>query len=331
MTYFNEPQVIGRVPERAPVLGIAGTSEEAKAVRGDTQIFYVDSGHTLANDNNYGTDPEAPLATIQGLIDRTVTGTTYPLLQSYDTIYVSGTVAEDVETGDYTQMPSYVNIIGAGDGRYSPAWEGSDASTASLDLRCVGWRIENFRFYGKTGAAAVVLRHTDTGANDIAIRSVFKNCYFDGLTTGLYGIESHGCYDVWVENCTFALWNNVGNTAAGMQVTTTPLAIPYRNYITGCLFHDSDNGAIWPCNGSFWWNNMFQSVGYAYSNVQVLNTSLVANPGDDNVVWNNAFTGDYSIAGGYRGGAADEWMGNWCTDVAEAEVSAGGIGFARPT
>jgi hypothetical protein len=84
-------------------------------------------------------------------------------------------------------------------------------------------------------------------------------------------------------------------------------------------------------NGSYVYGCMFQPVGYAYSMVQVLNTSLVANPGDDNVVWGNTFPGDFSIAGGYRPGAADEWLGNWASDTAEAEVGDNGITIARPT
>ena len=324
---------LGLQEEREPIWGIAGTGREGRVVKGDLQVFYVDSGHANANDNNEGLDPEYPLATIQELIDRSTGASTItsPALQNYDTIYVSGTVAEDVQTGDYTQMPSYVSIIGVGPSRYSPAWEGDDADTPSLDLRCVGWRVSGFRFYGKTGAAAIVLRHTDTGANDIAIRTIIDNCYFDGLTTGLYGIESHGCYDVWVQNCTFSLWNNVGNTATAMKVTTTPLAIPYRNHIKDCQFYDNDNHVEWPMNGSFVYGCMFQAVGYAYTPTLILQTSIVANPGDDNVVWGNVFTGDYSIAGGYRPGAADEWLGNWASDTAEAEVGDNGITIARPT
>jgi len=318
--------------EREPVWGIAGTGREGRVVKGDLQVFYVDSGHANANDANEGLDPEYPLATIQELINRSLgTGTlSAPALQSYDTIYVSGTVSEDVVTGDYTQMPSYVSIIGVGPSRYSPAWEGDDASTPSLDLRCVGWRVSGFRFYGKTGAAAIVLRHTDTGANDIAIRTVIDGCYFDGLTTGLYGIETHGCYDVWVKDCTFSLWHNAGGTACGLISTTTPLAIPYRQHVVNCQFYDNDNHLDCAMNGSFVRGCTFQQVGYAYTATVSLRTSQGGNPGDDNVISGNVLTGDYSVAGGYTGGAADIWIGNFADDVAEAEVGDNGITILPP-
>ncbi|MGD8498997.1 MAG: hypothetical protein PVJ86_00025 [Phycisphaerales bacterium] len=290
----------------------------------DAVVLFVDSGHSEANDNNDGTNPLAPKETVQSAIDST-------LLTSHSYILVSGTVAEDVITPDYVTGPNYVTLMGNGTSRYAVQWEGDAADVASLDMRAVGWRVSGFRFYGQTSDACVVLRHTDSGANDIAIRTIIDNCYFDGLTTGLTGLESHGCYDVWIVNCTFKLWNNVANTAAGMRVTTTPLAIPYRNHVIGNVFEDSDNGMIWPSNGSLFAHNYVKPVGYAYTMVQAFNTSLVANPGDDNLVVGNYFGGDYSIAGGYRGGAADEWFGNFSPDIAEAEVADNGIVILPPT
>ena len=204
-------------------------------------------------------------------------------------------------------------------------------SRETFDPSTLDERVSGFRFYGKTSAACIELRHTDSGANDIAIRTTIDHCYFDGLTTGLYGIVSHGCYDVWIVNNTVMLWNNGVNSSTCMEVTTTPLAIPYRNYVTGNIFGDSDNGMRWESNGSFFWGNMVQPTGYAYSMTDVFQTSTVANPGDDNVVWGNTFPGDYSIAGGYRPGAADAWLGNWADDTAEAEVGDNGITIARPT
>ena len=110
-------RMYGNIARREGQLGIPGTSEEERLTPVDVPIFYVDSGHTNASDDNDGTDPLYPLATIQGLIDRTAahaagTSTREPVLENYSTIYVSGTVSEDVQTGDYTQMPSYVSIIG---------------------------------------------------------------------------------------------------------------------------------------------------------------------------------------------------------------------------
>lgn len=294
----------------------------------DSIVLYVDYSHPSANDDNDGTDPNFPLSTIQEAVDK--------VAHNFDTILVRSInpAGENVVTPDYTDTFSYVSLIGAGNTRYSPYWVSPSNTLPNLSLNAVGWRVKGFRFSSGTGAgsACIELHHTDVSGNDIAIRTIIEENYFDGLTTARYGIVTHGCYDVWIVNNTFSLFHNaVAGGAVPLLVGTTPLAIPYRNHIVGNKFYDNDNGAIFPCNGSFIYGNMFQPVGYAYSNTLVLQTSLIANPGDDNVVWGNVFPGDYSIVGGYRPGAADVWIGNFADDVAEAEVGDNGLTIARPT
>lgn len=318
-------QALGNIAKIYDQRGVAGSGREASVGAFDIVPLYVDSGHVNANNNNDGTDPQQPKATIAGAIASS-------LLTDYGIIYVSGSVSESVVTPDYATGPSYVQIIGVGPSPYSPSWDSGAAASPCLDMRAVGWRVSGFRFLAPTTSACIILRHTDTGANDIAIRSVIDNNLIDGQTTGRYGIETHGCYDVWIVNNVFQLFNNaVAGGAVPLLTGTTPLAIPYRNHVIGNMFWDSENGAIFPCNGSHVAENVFQPVGYAYAMTQVLNTSIVANPGDDNVVHSNICPGDYSIAGGYRPGAADVWVGQICDDVAEAEVGDNGWGYLRPT
>lgn len=332
MFYNRSIPLIGQYPGRDAILGIAGTGAEPVAGKRYGQIFYVDPSHPDATDGSLGTDPRWPLATLQSLIDRTLANVKHPHLENYDTVYIQSSLTENVNTYDYDVMPSYVSLVGAGRSMYSPYWEPANQALPILDLRAVGWHIEGLRFMAPTGAACIELHHTDLTGSDIAIRTQIVGNLFDGLTVGRYGILSHGCYDVWIVNNTFQLFHNaVAGGAIPLFATLTPLAIPYRNHIIGNIFWDSDNGAIFPCNGSEFSYNMFQPVGYAYSMTQVLNTSIVANPGDDNVVFANTFPGDYSIAGGYRPGAADVWVGNFADDVAEAEVGDNGLTIARPT
>lgn len=290
-----------------------------------SKVLYVDYDNPGANDNNDGTDPNYPLATIQEAVNK--------LEHNFDVIRVRSIdpSGESVVTPDYATGPSYVTLEGVGDTPYSPYWVSRAADTPCLDMRAVGWRVTGFRFGGPTAAACIELRHTDSGANDIAIRTIIENNLFDGLTVGLAGIITHGCYDVWIRNNIFQLFNNAGNTATCILVGATPLAIPYRCHIVGNIFWDCDNGVDHPCNGCEIAHNRFQPVGYAYSMTVVCRTSLPGNPGDDNIVWGNLMPGDYSIAGGYIPGAADVWVGNFADDVAEAEVGDNGLTIARPT
>jgi hypothetical protein len=288
--------------------------------------FYVDFDHPAANDANSGTDPENPLSTIQQAVDN--------LQHNFDQIIVRSIdpAGENVHTPDYTDTFGYISLIGVGDTPYSPYWISPTANLPCLDLNAVGWKISGFRFSPGTTGNCIELHHTDVSGNDIAIRTIIKDCLFDGITTGRYGIVTHGCYDVWIVNNLFQLFDNaVAGGAVCLLVGTTPLAIPYRNHVVGNVFWDSNNGAIFPCNGSEIKGNVFQPVGFAYPMTLVLQTSVIANPGDDNVVHGNVFPGDYSIVGGYRAGAADIYIGNLATDVAEAEVGDNGFTILPPS
>lgn len=288
------------------------------------KVLYVDYNHPDASDDHDGTNPDHPLSTVQEAVDK--------LENNFDVIRVRSinSSGDSVVTPDYATGPSYVTIEGVGPSRYGVYWQSEAADEIALDMRAVGWVVRGFRFGGQASAACIELRHTDSGANDIAIRTIIEDCYFDGLTTGLAGIITHGCYDVWIKDCTFSLWHNAGGTAAAINIGTTPLAIPYRQHIVGCHFYDNDNHVICPMNGSFVRGCTFQQVGYTYTATASLQTTLGGNPGDDNVISGNVLTGDYSIAGGYAGGAADIWIGNMADDTAEAEVGDNGFTLLPP-
>jgi len=306
------------------VFGVPGTGASPQTIWGRGRIFYVDPSNPAATDQSDGLDFICPFRTLQAAVDN-------PNLQNYDVIKVLSPIEESVVTPDYPDTGSYVTIQGCGNGPYSPAWESAAADEPCLSLNAVGWRVEGFRFYGPSASACIEIHHTDGSGNDIAIRTVIQNNLFDGLTVGLYGILSHGAYDVWIVNNLFQLFHNATpGGAIPLFADDTPLAIPYRNHVVGNVFWDSDNGAIFPCNGSVISGNVFQPTGYAYSMTQVLNTTVGGNPGDDNLVVGNYLPGDYSIVGGYAGGAADVWSGNYATDVAEAEVGDNGLTILPP-
>jgi len=300
---------------RAGIWGIAGTARELAIKSGAGRVFFVDPSHANANDNNDGLDPDYPKATLTSAV-------TSSLISSYDTVFVVSDLTESVVTPDYETGPNYINIVGVGP---------EAADEPCLDLRAVGWRIEGLRFYGPQEAAAVELRHTDSGENDIAIRTIIKDCLFDGLSEGLYGIGTHGCYDVWIVGCSFCYFHQDDSSGCAIQGLTTPLAIPYRNRIIGCQFYENDNHVYCGMNASIVQGNTFQAAGKEYSPTIILSTEDAVGDGNNNMVWGNFFPGDYSVAGGYVGGATDEWQGNFASDTDEAEVGDNGLTIAIPS
>ena len=324
-TSISRPTILQREPQFfLQQFGISGAdSQLGWRTHPDAIVLYVDSGHGNANDSNWGTDPLHPKATVQSAVDST-------LLTPYSEIRISGTVSESVVTPDSSDGPNYVWIRGQGVSRYSPTWTSDLETTIALDMRATGWKVSGFRFLGNTTAANIAIRYADTNANDVAIKTVIQECYFDGQIVGLTAIESHGAFDVWILNNTFSLWNNAGNTSCCLRAVDDGLAIPLRNYVIGNVFDNSDNGVIFPCNGSYFTDNVFQPVGVTYTMVQALQTSVGGTPGDDNVVTRNHFGGTYSVAGGYTAGAADDWVGNIAMDVASPQVADNGYTVLRP-
>lgn len=291
--------------------------------------LYVDVNHHDKSNAHDGTDPEHPLATIQGAVTKLGTMQTAGVHVEGSVIYVAeGNYTESVITPTATVGPNFVSLVGLG-GTRSPYWVSAAATDPCLDIRAQGWRVTGFRFGAPTTDACIVLQNQAPTAACLAHGAVIEGNEFDGLATGLYGIFQHGATDVQIINNKFSRFNNAGNTATGL-VADGVVALPTRNVVAGNHFMDGDNHMVFPGNGNIVQGNIFQQVGVTYTAIQILNTSTGANPGDHNIVVGNVLAGDYSIVGGYRGGAADIWIGNLTNDVAEAETADNGFTILPP-
>jgi len=311
-------------------MGVPG-SDLANGLRTQSQgvTLFVDANHLDKSDAHDGTDPEHPLATIGGAITRLGTMQTAGVICEGSVIYVAeGNYAESVVTPTSVVGPNYVTLVGLG-GMGSPYWTSGLATDPCLDIRAIGWRVTGFHFGAPVTDACIVLQNQAPTVACVATGAVIDSNYFDGLAVGLYGIWQHGAAEVQILNNKFARFNNAGNTATGL-VSDGVVALPLRNIVAGNEFMDGDNHMVFPGNGNMVRGNVFQAVGVTYTAIQILNTSTGANPGNHNVVTGNILPGDYSNAGGYRGGAADVWIGNLAEDIAEAEVADNGFTMLVP-
>jgi len=320
--------------------GIPGTSADAYVGEGG-KLFFIGRQSTrdvAASDLHDGTDPREPLATLQGLIDRTAaiaagTGTRQPYLRAHDTVYIAADISESVVTGDTTDMPEGVSIIGIGNDQWVPQWSTDVAANPCLTLRAFGWTVANIQF--NPGASSSGIRaEWVPGSSYNGSRLTIRDCVFDGAWTGFYGIDLVGAsYDVKVDGCTFRELRAAGE-AFGIIVTNTAEADPYMCEITNNLFWENENhvGSIDALRGfnlSLFKGNVF------HEGVLIAATSKLDLRGGTrgkNIVTQNVFCGDYSNAGGYyaNAGAPGNWVGNICEDVAEAEVADNGFSVAVP-
>ena len=328
----------GVIPARRGVVGFEGTARLAASVGGDGQVFYVDAGHANANDVNDGTDPEAPMATLQALLTRMEalnagTATREPVVQDFDTIYIHDHLVESAEILSWANSASYVNLVGAGQSKYGPTWQSDAVDAPCFIAGGVGWTIQNFRFMPGNAAAGIVIPNLQAPhALGSGTRTVVKNCWFDGNgATGLYGIDLHGA--PWlceITDCVFEFFNNGANSATAIASTNTGTADAFRTLIEHNRFHANDNHINASLNVSQILNNVFETLG---SVAAILVIDLRTGTVGRNIVAGNHFgAADYSQAGGFYPNAANPggWVGNTSADIAEAEVADNGITIAPP-
>ena len=308
--------------------GVPG-GDTADGFRLTTQArtIYTDPAHPLADDNNDGTDPNAPKATIAGGIAAMAIANGGEV---GDELILAAYDYEESVSVNLATHPSYCTIRGEIDHRFRPQWSSAAVGTPALILGCVGWIVESIRFICPTGQAAVVIPNTQAPytADDVGIRTHIRNCYFDGQTTGLYGIDLHGApYNVQIQNCLFQSILNAGNTATGIVSTNTGFADARAIKLLGCHFQDNDNHVNASFNDALIKDNTFNG-----SLITGVILDLRGGTLGENMVVDNYFGGDYSNTGGYYANAANpgNWVGNYAQDVAEAEVGDNGITVAVP-
>lgn len=309
-----------------------------------TNVFYVDYSNPAASDDNDGTNPDAPLRTLQEAVDR-VTNT-------YDVIIVRTMGIESVDTPVYGSGPSSVRIIGVGDDKSQNGvyWE-SPAGEPCLTVRAPGWYIEGFRFGPGTGSIGIQIQMTGApgvDANAIGIFTHINNCYFYGANGGAgdatCGVDLYGgAYEVTIENCKFEFFARAGGAA--IQVRDSSFANPYRQYIRNCVFQenithiDCNIGAGRGFNSSFiegcYFSGRAASPGASFTNV-LTGPAIDLTGGTGNFVTGNYFGGIYRnpAAGDYQGGTNDFWVGNHADPSLEAvpgtTVNASGLTVAPP-
>ena len=325
---------LGQFPGQTFIWGIAGTQIEATIGDSDAQAFYVNPAHAAANDANYGTDPDAPLATVQEVIDRATGASTIvsPALQAGDVIFVSGNLTESVIIP--ATAPDNCKLVGARPGIDAPVWTAAVAAGIALTVQADGWTVTGFRFTAGAAGTAIRLQlapATGLGGN----RTVVTGNYFDGAWAGLYGIELVGApFDVRIIGNEFREYRRADNSAYALVTTDSAYANAYMCVIENNLFWENENhvgstGDNKGFNLSVFKNNIFHE-GVLIAATRMLD--LRGGGQGKNIVVGNLFCGDYSNAGGYyaNAGTPGSWAGNIAEDTAEAEVADNGFTIAPP-
>lgn len=316
-------------------MGVRG-SDVPLGVRVDPQaiVLYVDDEHGLASDNNDGTNPDAPMATVQAAVTKLATLQTNLGVSLVGSVIVVGaemTISESVTIP--ATAPKGCTLMGNGSGAWSPTWVSAAANTPCLSVYQENWRITGFTFKPPATSSAIYLSWT---ASTNGSGTVIDKCNFNGEYSGRYGVYLYGApYNVTISNCDFREILDGTQTGFAIYSGLTPTATPLEIKILNNVFWECDNfiGGSHGYNMCIISGNLFKA-GAAGGIPTVLKIDLRGGSQGKNLVCNNVFAdADYSNVGGYYDSAAGAgvWIGNFSPDVAEAEVEADGLVILPPT
>jgi hypothetical protein len=151
-------------------------------------VFYVDPNHGSASDNSDGTDPNAPLATIQAAHGKAVQGDTIAVMHNNSWQYGNTAngrilpVAEDV----VITTPG-LRIVGiCPSGVNGVPWQPATDRGTCLTVKALDTLVEGFLFTAGTKTAPTAIRASWIGGVDYGDNLTVRNCVFEsGINTAI--------------------------------------------------------------------------------------------------------------------------------------------------
>ena len=304
----------------------------------DAIVLFVSTIHPGRSDNNDGTNPEAPCATVQGAVTKLIAHQTalgVSLAGSQIIVGAGSALVENVIIP--STAPKNCAILGmvAGGGGMSPTWRAATGAGTAITVRQEDWRISGFTFIVPATGTSILLdwSASGNGSGTLIDHNMFSTFQ---LANGRYAIQFTGApYNVTIADNEFSEIGN-GGTAFAIICTSSPTACPLLCRIERNLFREVNNmiGSLNSAHG--FGSTLIKDNEFALS-PQIATTLVIdlrgGNVGYNTVTGNHlATSADYSNVGGYWDHAANagNWTGNFSLDVAEAEMSVAGLSILPP-
>jgi hypothetical protein len=321
---FSAPLLVGGVPVLA---GFGG------GVIAHRKVYHVNGGGgsgRLGNDQYSGLSLNRAFATIQKALNTVVDGDAIMVMgdagNSYDEQLSTGqnTTAANMEAG----KGRYCQIIGVRPTLYpyaSPQLYNVSGSTGTIIMNSPGWRLSGFRIVGDSGSPRCVqvfwAQAGNTNATNWAPGFQMDYCVLYGAVGSCSGLNIQGVPDVRILNNIFELFPTTALPA--LESVGVAVAPTNRSSFLGNQFLDNKENMDIALNASNVEGNKF---GGNHVNAMVIGLNL-AN-GNDNIVTDNYFAGDYTTdLGRYVAGSGDSWQGNHSMDTGAASSSVDGSGL----
>lgn len=320
MSEVRWPVPLTRAPPIYPgQYGVPGTdSERGLRVNPTGCIFYVDPNSVDPNDQRDGTDPEAPLATIEAALTHCedYRGDTIAVMANGYWHYqdpTSSNITPITET--ITVEVAGVRIVGISkSSSLGVAWLAPSAGATLITVNAMDVLIEGFAFLGyQAGAGGTAIYgewYIAATPRLYGENMVVRNCFFDwNLHTGIglgfnYFSQIH---DNWFSECdAYHIWVDESKVACnGLRI--------YNNYFntagtTSCFLQETTYSQIF--------NNWFFDETTA-GGVAKANAMIDLDDGADNLVHGNVMScplpgpvNAYDVVN--TAGTGDAWVQNLC-------------------
>lgn len=183
--------------------------------------YFVDSGATNSSDGNLGTDPGAPLATLNGAMDKVTAS-------NGDIVFLMPGHAENVSTATSQVCDvAGVRFVGLGEGSLRPTFTWT-ATAGIIDIGAANVSFENVKFLSSISAVVIGI---DVDANYFELH----NCEFNFDATGddfLNYVDLQDTTGCKIINCDFIAEEATAGANSGITLDNAD-----ETLIEGCYFH----------------------------------------------------------------------------------------------
>lgn len=294
--------------------GVLGTANETGLRQHSTgAIFYVDPNYPGVVDNRDGTDPNAPLATVQAAIAKCEShrGDIILVMDNNSWYYGDVTLANAtrVQESVVVDVPG-VSIIGVAQASsVGVPWEAGAVNEFCITVTACDVLIEGFVFTGDSIACDGIYAEWD-GVTLFADNLTVRNCLFDDTIDTAIQLEYawfSNVHDCFFEECDVAA---IYVDPAGSGIEYCDI---YQNWFQDCALAASLQGAG---NCRIRDNHVYN--GSAQNAALATDEGIDTTGGGANIVANNWFScalpaganGDYDDLN--TAAATDAWVNNHC-------------------
>jgi len=295
--------------------GVPGTDNtRGERLHCTGKVLYVDPNFPGTSDQRDGTDPSAPLTTVQAAIDLCTdyAGDVIVVMQNANWDYAGGTVYTTGITEEVMLDKAGVRLVGLSPGNFGVPWTPASNGGTCITVEAMDCCIEGFAFWQGAYAGCDAIYAEWDGATMFGENLVVRYCSFlDTVDKAIqieYGWYNDIHHNLFYECDEHAIFVDPGGSGTAY------------NTIHDNVFHDCAVAmALQNCDGTHIYGNSIYNTN-AQGAGAATDEGIDTTGGTGNQIYNNYFScllpvpaaGDWNDLN--TAAASDAWINNHCMD-----------------